>query len=118
LATHNSWYPRSGRGIVFIDEFNLAPPLVQYAMYELINDRCLGDYYLPSGWSVVGAGNRGTMDGAPIFDFPAPLNNRFMWYELKQPSIEAWTEWALNNNVDYRIIAFLQTEICIIHIQS
>jgi hypothetical protein len=87
-------------------------------MYELINDRCLGDYYLPSGWSVVGAGNRGTMDGAPIFDFPAPLNNRFMWYELKQPSIEAWTEWALNNNVDYRIIAFLQTEICIIHIQS
>jgi hypothetical protein len=29
---------------------------------------------------------------------------------LKQPTIEKWTEWAMNNGVDYRIIAFLQTK--------
>jgi hypothetical protein len=105
-----SWYPISGRGIIFVDEFNLAPPLVQYSMYELINDRCLGDYKLPDGWAVIGAGNRGTVDGAPVFDFPSPLNNRFMWYELGLPKVDQWTEWALNNGVDYRVIAFINTK--------
>jgi len=105
-----SWYPVAGKGMIFVDEFNLAPPLVQYSMYELINDRCLGDYKLPEGWSVIGAGNRGTADGAPTFDFPSPLNNRFMWYELELPSIKEWTEWAINNNVDIRVIAFINTK--------
>ncbi len=103
-----SWYPIAGRGIIFIDEFNLAPPLVQYSMYELINDRCLGDYKLPDGWVVIGAGNRGTADGAPVFDFPSPLNNRFVWYELGLPKVEGWTAWALNNGIDRRIITFIQ----------
>jgi len=104
-----SWFPRKGNGIIFVDEFNLAPPLVQYAMYELINDRALGDYHLPEGWVVIGAGNRGSLDGATTFEFPAPLNDRFLWYELKMPSVEKWTEYAARNGVDYRIIGFLQT---------
>jgi len=115
--TSPSWFPRGGYGIMFLDEFNLAPPLVQYNMYELINDRALGDYYLPEGWVTLAAGNRGVEDGAPVFDFASPLNNRFMWYELEIPTIGGitsnkpnWTKWAIENKLDVRVIGFLQTK--------
>lgn len=108
--TAPSWYPRDGKGIMFIDEFNLTPPLIQYAFYELINDRALGDYKLPDGWLVVAAGNRGQLDGTPEFEFPPPLNNRFSWYELSIPTVEEWVEWAIPNGIDLRIIGYLYTK--------
>lgn len=37
---------------------NLAPPLVQASAYQFILDRCLGEYMVPDGYSVIGAGNR------------------------------------------------------------
>ena len=104
------WMPIEGHGMIFLDEFNLAPPLVQNVMYELINDRAFGDYILPDGWLVVGAGNRGYIDGAPTFDFGDPLNDRFSWYELQIPTVEDWTEWAFKHGIDHRIIGFLQTK--------
>jgi len=103
------WMPYAGHGIIFLDEFNLAPPLVQAVCYELINDRCFGDYTLPDGYIVIGAGNRGPLDGAPTFDFGDPLNDRFSWYELGVPSVEDWTEWALQHGIDHRIIGFINT---------
>ena len=45
-------------GILFLDELNAAPPLVQAACYQLILDRRVGQYRLPDGWAVVAAGNR------------------------------------------------------------
>jgi len=41
-----AWFPRSGYGLIFCDEMSLAPPLVQNCIWELINDRALGDYTL------------------------------------------------------------------------
>ena len=46
------------QGILFLDELNAAPPLVQAACYQLILDRAIGEYRLPDGWSIVAAGNR------------------------------------------------------------
>ena len=43
-------------GILFLDELNAAPPLVQAACYQLILDRRVGQYRLPDGWAVVAAG--------------------------------------------------------------
>lgn len=102
------WFPREGHGIIFADELPLAPPLVRNAIWELINDRALGDYELPDGWIVIGAGNRGHIDGCPEFKFEAPLCDRFSWYELSIPSIESWSKWAAEHNIDPRIISFLR----------
>lgn len=41
-------------GILFLDEVNAAPPLVQAALYQLILDRRIGEYELPEGWRIVG----------------------------------------------------------------
>ena len=52
--------------LLFIDELNSAVPDVQKAFYSLILDRRLGDYELPEGSRVVGAGQprRGSRAGA------------------------------------------------------
>ena len=101
-----NWLPKASHGILFPDEMNLAPPSVQSAFYQLILDRRLGDYVLPDGWSIIAAGNR-MEDRAAIFEMAAPLQNRFMHIELGVPSKEDWTEWAINNGVDTKVITFL-----------
>jgi MoxR-like ATPase len=53
-----AFLPEDGAGILFLDELNAAPPLVQAACYQLVLDRALGEYRLPDGWSVFAAGNR------------------------------------------------------------
>ena len=45
-------------GILFLDEINAAPPLVQASLYQLVLDRRVGEYELPAGWWIVAAGNR------------------------------------------------------------
>ena len=100
------WLPRCGKGVVFFDELNLAPPLVQASAYQLILDRKLGSYKLPEGWLLVAAGNR-LEDRARVFEMAAPLCNRFIHLELKVPSIEEWTKWATSYQIDPRIVTFL-----------
>lgn len=101
-----SWLPTKGKGLLLLDEVNLAPPLVQSSAYQLVLDKKLGDYTLPAGWSIVAAGNRAE-DKAYTFELAAPLCNRFIHFELGLPSIDDWTEWASVNKVDRRIITFL-----------
>ena len=71
------WYkpeflPQSGRGILFLDEINMAPPAMQGVAQQLILDRKIGNYKVPEGWFVFAAGNR-KEDKASVFDMPAPF---------------------------------------------
>jgi len=104
-----SWLPRNpdGKGILFFDEINLAPPSIQASAYQLILDRRLGEYKLPKGWVIISAGNR-IEDGCNVFEMSNALSNRFIHLELNIPDKESWFNWALNNEIDARIIAFLQ----------
>lgn len=97
--------PRDGRGILFLDEINLAPPSVQAAAYQLILDRRVGDYQLPEGWMLVAAGNR-IEDRANIYKLPAPLANRFVHVQVA-PDLNDWKKWAFENGVHPSIVAFL-----------
>lgn len=102
-----SWLPSEGQGILFLDELNLAPPSIQSAAYQLILDRRLGDYRVPDGWSIVAAGNRAS-DKANVFPMSAPLKNRFSHATLMVPSVDDWSDWALENGLKTDIVAFLQ----------
>lgn len=91
------WYlpnflPKSGFGILFIDELNAAPSSVQAALYQLILDRKLGDYTLPDGWVIICAGNLET-DRAVTNRMPTPLANRLI-HALMVHSFETWLSWA------------------------
>lgn len=105
--------PKSA-GIIFLDEINLAPPSIQAAAYQLINDRELGETPIADGVGTVAAGNR-LEDRANVYELPRPLQNRFSHVLLTPPLIDVtgkhedkdWVTWAMNNNVDSRIITFL-----------
>jgi len=99
--------PQTGQGIIFFDELNLAPSLVQANAYQLILDRRLGNYKVPEGYYVIGAGNIIT-DKAYIMEMAMPLKNRFTHVQLKIPTSEEWIKnFALKKNIDERIINFL-----------
>jgi MoxR-like ATPase len=112
------WYPpeflpREGRGIVFLDELNMAPPAMQGMAQQLILDRRVGSYVLPEGWFIWAAGNR-KEDRASVFDMPAPLANRFLHLEV-EPHWESWKAHALADGVHEQIIAFLAFRPNLLH---
>lgn len=101
-----SFLPAKGRGILFLDELNAAPPLVQAACYQLILDRKLGEYELPDGWAIIAAGNRET-DKAVTHRMPSPLANRFSHLEF-EVNLEDWMAWAQKRGVRPEVMAFLK----------
>jgi len=100
------------RGIVFLDELNLAPPLTQNAAYSLVLDRRLEDLELADGVAVIAAGNI-EEDKAYTFDLADPLKTRFTHVTLAVPVFKddekrtGWFYWAVDNGIDSRILAFL-----------
>ncbi|CAG1016298.1 hypothetical protein ANAEL_05547 [Anaerolineales bacterium] len=112
------WYPpeflpRSGRGVLFLDEINLAPPTMQGMAQQLILDRRVGSYTVPNGWFIWAAGNR-SEDRAAVFDMPAPLANRFLHLEV-QPDFESFKNYALATDVHEHIIAFISFRSELLH---
>ena len=93
-------------GILFLDEITSAPPTVTSAAYQLILDRKLGEYALPSGWAIFSAGNR-YGDRGVTYVMPAPLANRFTHFEI-EPYLDDWVAWAHAAGIDARIVAFLR----------
>jgi len=56
---------RRGAYCLFLDELNACSHEVQKAFYSLIHERRIGEYVLPEGSVVIGAGNR-TQDSAIV----------------------------------------------------
>lgn len=98
--------PRSGRGVLFLDELAQAPPLVQSACLQLTLDRRIGEYVLPDGWSVVAASNR-QEDRAGAHRLISPLLNRFIHLDL-EVSLDDWQRWAIEAGIAPEVRSFLQ----------
>jgi MoxR-like ATPase len=114
----SKWYPpeflpRSGRGILFLDEINMAPPTMQGMAQQLILDRRVGSYTVPTGWFIWAAGNR-KEDRAAVFDMPAPLANRFLHLQV-EPDFDSFKAYALETQVHEQIIAFLSFRSTLLH---
>lgn len=114
----SSWYPpsflpREGRGVLFLDEINMAAPAMQGVAQQLILDRRVGDYRLPEGWLVWAAGNR-KADRAAVFDMPSALANRFLHYEI-DADINDFKSWALRQGLHEEILGFLLFRPSLLH---
>jgi MoxR-like ATPase len=94
-----------GPGIVFLDEIEKAPVSVKNASLQLVLDRMVGSYKLPDDWTIVCAGNR-EEDGCFSQPLGSALSNRMCHLEI-EPDIDAWAEWARENDVLEDVIAFL-----------
>lgn len=91
---------------LFIDELNIAASEVQKAFYSLILDKRIGEYHLPQGSIVIGAGNR-SADSALVKQMPSALVNRMIHIHLKV-NHRIWLDWASNNNIHPWVIEYIQ----------
>lgn len=112
------WYPpeflpTDGKGILFLDELNMAPPAIQGMAQQLILDRKVGSYTVPEGWFIWAAGNR-KEDRAAVFDMPAPLANRFVHLDV-EPDFDNFKAYALEQGLHEQIIAFLSFRTALLH---
>jgi hypothetical protein len=98
--------PQGGSGILFLDELNAAPAMVQASCYQLVLDRKLGEYTLPEGWAITAAGNRDS-DRTVTTRMPTPLRNRFVHLEF-EVDLQDWSEWAIEAGIRPEVIAFLR----------
>ena len=107
--------PKKGKGILFLDELNQAPPAVQAASYQLLLNRRVGDYMLPAGWAIIAAGNRET-DRANANRMPSALANRLIHidYEI---NVDDWCAWALaqQDAVPVELLAFIRFRPDLLH---
>ena len=110
-----SFLPREGAapGVLFFDELNAAPPIVQASLYQLVLDRRIGDYILPDGWHIVAAGNR-EQDRSVVFRMPDALSNRFVHLDFTA-SFDDWREWAVRRNLNPMVVAFLSLRRELLH---
>lgn len=92
-------------GILFLDEINAAPPLVQASLYQLVLDRRVGEYELPPGWWMVAAGNR-QQDRAVTFRMSSALSNRFVHLDL-ETDVDDWRAWAIEKRLDPLVVSFV-----------
>ncbi len=93
------------KGILFLDEITSCPPLTQASAYQLTLDRQIGEYYLPKGWYVMGAGNR-IEDRSVVRPLSKALANRFTHIEF-DVNLDDWTDWAISQGIDPTLVAFI-----------
>jgi len=88
-------------GILFFDEVNRAEVDVMGAALSLLLERKSGDYTIPNGYRIWGAGNR-DMDG-PVKPFEAAFASRFLGGHFHLvPTVAIWTEWARTDKAFFK----------------
>ncbi|MBE7499856.1 MAG: AAA family ATPase [Verrucomicrobiales bacterium] len=91
---------------LFLDELNACSHEVQKAFYSLIHERRVGEYALPEGSIVIGAGNR-AQDSAIVKPMSSALLNRMVHVHLKV-SHRDWLEWARQAGLHALVLEYVQ----------
>lgn len=91
---------------LFLDELNACSHEVQKAFYSLIHDRRVGEYELPEGSIVIGAGNR-AQDSAIVRPMSSALLNRMVHVQLNAV-LDDWLGWAYTAEIHPWVIDYLQ----------
>ena len=91
--------------VLFLDELNACSQEVQKAFYSLIHERRIGEYHLPKGSVVIGAGNRAT-DSAIVKTMSSALINRMFHVELKV-DVKQWLDFAYEANLHPWVINYI-----------
>lgn len=93
-------------GIFLIDELPQADASAQKILANFIQTGEIHGQKLKSGWYIIATGNR-TVDRAGANRLLSHLKDRVTVVEL-EPSIDDWTNWALDNGVKTEVIGFIR----------
>jgi hypothetical protein len=99
-------HPNSA-GILFFDEVNLAEQSTLKSCFKIFYDRQINEGSISPNWVVLSAGNLES-DRSFVQELPYPLKDRVGEVELLEPTHDSWINWAIEHDIDYRIIGFIQ----------
>lgn len=91
---------------LFLDELNACSHEVQKSFYSLIHERRIGEYTLPQGSVVIGAGNR-AQDSAIVKPMSSALLNRMVHVHLNV-SVKEWLAWAGGNQIHPLVLDYIK----------
>lgn len=91
---------------LFLDELNACSHEVQKAFYSLIHERRIGEYSLPEGSVIIGAGNR-AQDSAIVKPMSSALMNRMVHVHLRV-SHRDWLHWASEAGIHPWVVEYIQ----------
>jgi len=98
---------------LFLDELNGASIDVQKVFHNIISEKRIGEYKMPTGSIIIAAGNR-QEDYAQVLDLSSALVNRMIHIRLK-PSTQDWLQWAKKTSLHPLVIQYLTnnpTHLC------
>ena len=97
--------PTSGKGVIVCDELPQSPTAVQNVIAQLVNERRIGEHFLPEGWTVVCAGNpMSAKAGTNIM--PSHLKDRLMHLDI-DVDVDAFREYGLSKGFRPEITTYL-----------
>jgi hypothetical protein len=92
--------------IVMLDEIGKAMKSVKNVLLTLMLEHRIGDHYLPEGSIVFGTTNLLTDGVGDMME--AHARNRVAFVTVRKPDADEWIEWAISNDVDPTIIAWVK----------
>ena len=100
--------PKGYRGFLLIfDELTNCPPSYIQSILSVVYDKRLGGNKLHPRCFIAAAGNL-ISDKCGTFAIPSSLKRRVVHFEVEL-SYKHWRDnWAIHNNIDYRVMAFLE----------
>ncbi len=101
-----TFMPTEGCGIIFVDEVAQATLMSHNIFGQLVDERRLGDHYLPDGWMIVCAGNR-LKDRAGSNKLPSQLRDRVTYLSL-EINLDDLLHYYASHNVDHRLSSWLK----------
>ena len=94
-----------GQFLINIEELPAAPTMVQTALFQLVQERKLGEYALPEGAALIACGNR-VSDRGGSTRMPTPLTSKFVHVDV-EPDAREWCRWAVENHLAPEVIFFI-----------
>jgi len=91
----------------FLDDLGQASPAVQASFMQLLLARRVNGHILPDCVTFVAATNRRT-DRAGVSGVLEPVKGRFYTILELEPSLDDWSNWAIDNDIVPELIAFLR----------
>lgn len=88
---------KEGKGIIFLDEINGAPPATQGALQSFIHERVAGDEEIPGRIRIIAAANPADI-ATGGFALSAPLANRFVHIMDPGPNAREWSTWLMGSS--------------------
>lgn len=94
--------------ILFLDELTAAAPMLQPAVYGLLQERRVGRHLLPPATFIVAAGNA-VEDGAIAYEMGTALSDRLIHLNLRAEAGDWLDHYAIPQDLHPAVITFIRT---------